>query len=128
MGFQVDIDQVKEFLNDDEMITMEISNLSGVAYTTVRDLRMNITEIEKASFSTLFKLNQAYLSYEKLFETSRDVREKKYKRIESALNMLKMDGIVLNEEDLKPYYDYAEEKITLAELDEMERSKSILSQ
>lgn len=42
--------------------------------------------------------------------------------------MLKMDGIVLKETDLKSYYDYAEEKITLAELDEMERSKSILSQ
>ena len=124
MRLQVDINQVKEFLNDD-MTTMEISNLSGVAYTTVRDLRMNLTQLEKASFSTLFKLNQAYLSYEKLFDSSKDAREKKYKRIESALNMLRMDGIVLNEEDLKPYYDYAEGKISLAELDEVAKQELI---
>lgn len=50
MGLQVDIDQIKEFLNDDGIMTMKTSNLSGVTYTTIRDLHMNITELDKLLF------------------------------------------------------------------------------
>ena len=118
MGFTVDINAVEQFLKEDIAI-QKISDLSGVAYSTVKDLRNGITALENASFSTLFKLNVAYDQYIQGKSPRKLSKEEKYDHIKNALNMLKMDGIVLNEEDLKPYYDYAEGKITLSELDEV---------
>mgnify|MGYP001942169866 CR=1 FL=1 len=121
MGFSVDINAVEQFLKEDITI-QKISDLSGVAYSTVKDLRNGITALEKSSFSTLFKLNVAYDQYMQGKSPRKLSKEEKQNTLNEALNMLKMDGIQVTEETLKQFNKYIQGIITEVELSEYFKS------
>ncbi|HDP5849361.1 TPA: hypothetical protein P6W17_002308 [Staphylococcus aureus] len=114
---EVDKEKIQKMLESD-LTSDEIAEYSGIAYTTARELKDGITSIDEASFRTQVKLTHGYkIAFEGYVPEEKSL-EKRISNVEVAININKIDGIMLSDEYIEKMYDMAHGRIKRSEFAE----------
>ncbi|MCI2922823.1 MULTISPECIES: hypothetical protein [Staphylococcus] len=114
---EVDKEKIQKMLESD-VTSDEIVEYSGIGYTTGRELKDGITNIDEASFRTQVKLIYGYeIAFEGYVPEEKSL-EKRISNVEAAININKIDGIMLSDKYIENMYDMAHGRIKRSEFSE----------
>lgn len=114
---EVDKEKIQKMLESD-VTSDEIVEYSGIGYTTGIELKDGITNIDEASFRTQVKLIYGYeIAFEGYVPEEKSL-EKRISNVEAAININKIDGIMLSDKYIENMYDMAHGRIKRSEFSE----------